>query len=92
MRSATAQKPAGVTPDAAPAAAPEVEATAAGFQTLIAGVAPLSSRARLQVRADAPLMPKRAQKRCDLGLFDEASRRQTDLVDLLRLLECGGRV
>lgn len=71
----------------APATPVETEATEAGPQTLIAGVRPLSPRDRLAVLADAPLAPSVRQKRCDLGLFDMESRRQTDLIDALRTLE-----
>jgi hypothetical protein len=55
------------------------EPTAIGPQALVPGVAPIDARARLQMRADAPLEPKRPQRACDLGLFDEAARNQLDL-------------
>lgn len=69
---------------------PETEATDAGTQTLMRGVAPFDGfavsplHARLTVLAAAPLAPRAAQKRCDMGLFDLESRRQIDLVDELR--------
>ncbi|WP_375210706.1 hypothetical protein [Hyphococcus sp.] len=63
---------------------PETEATDAGTQTLMRGVAPITLRDRLTVLAAAPLAPRAAQKRCDMGLFDLESRRQIELVDELR--------
>ena len=55
-----------------------VETTAIGAQTLVPGVAPITPGQRLQWRADAPLAPHRAQRPCDLGLFDESARNQLD--------------
>ena len=66
---------------------PEAEETGAGTQTLMRGVAPITLRDRLAVLAAAPLAPRAAQKRCDMGLFDLESRRQIDLVDELRRLD-----
>ncbi|MFC2952547.1 hypothetical protein ACFOOP_11460 [Marinicaulis aureus] len=63
---------------------PETEETSAGSQTLMRGVAPITLRDRLAVLAAAPMAPRAAQKRCDVGLFDLESRRQIDLVDELR--------
>ena len=63
---------------------PETEETGAGMQTLMRGVAPITSRDRLSVLAAAPLAPRATQKSCDMGLFDLESRRQIDLVDELR--------
>ena len=69
---------------------PETEETDAGSQTLMRGVAPVTLRGRLAVLAAAPLAPRAAQKRCDVGLFDLSAeratdaRRQIDLVDELR--------
>lgn len=56
-----------------------VEPTAIGPQTLIPGVAPISSAERLQQRAAAPLEPKKPQRPCDLGLFDINARNQLEL-------------
>jgi hypothetical protein len=70
---------------AAPAleSAPEngllTEPTAAGEQTLVPGVAPISLRDRLAMRAAAPLEPKKPQRPPDIGLFDLAARNQLDL-------------
>ncbi len=63
---------------------PEIEETQAGVQTLMRGVAPVTLRDRLAFLAAAPMAPRAAQKRCDVGLFDSESRRQIDLVDELR--------
>lgn len=65
------------TPDAQAAFA--VEPTAIGPQTLVPGVAPITPRDRLAARAAAPLEPKKAQRPCDLGLFDLNARLQLDL-------------
>ena len=65
---------------------PTAEETDAGSQALMDGVAPITLRDRLLFKAVAPLEPRSAQKRCDHGLFDLTSRRQTDLVDELRRL------
>lgn len=62
------------------------EDTDAGLQAVLSGVAPITMRDRLLFKAAAPLEPRSAQKQCDHGLFDMASRRQTDLVDELRRL------
>jgi hypothetical protein len=64
---------------------PEIEQTPIGPQFVIRGYSPVSLRKRLEVRANEPPKPKRAcvQKPCDIGLFDEAARNQTDLLDAL---------
>ena len=66
----------------------ESEPTEIGEQTLVTGVRPVTLGDRLALRAAAPIAPKRnpdaRQKPCDLGLFDEVGRAQTDLVDLLK--------
>jgi hypothetical protein len=67
---------------ASPASAPpvfEVEVTAIGIQTLVAGVAPITPAQRLTLRADAPLLPKKPQRPLDLGLFDTAARNQIEM-------------
>ncbi len=56
-----------------------VEPTAIGPQSLIPGVTPITLGERLAQRAAAPLEPKRAQRPCDLGLFDLNARNQLDL-------------
>ena len=57
----------------------EVEATAIGIQTLVAGVAPITPAQRLALRADAPLLPTKPQRPLDLGLFDTAARNQIEM-------------
>ena len=57
----------------------ETEPTPIGEQTLIPGVRRVSIYERLMVLAAQPLGPKRLQKPCDLGLFDEVARNQLDL-------------
>lgn len=63
-------------PDTAPFAA---EPTAIGLQSLVPGVAPITARDRLALRATAPLTPNKPQRPCDLGLFDANARNQLDL-------------
>jgi hypothetical protein len=64
------------------------EATEQGEQTLIDGVRPITLADRLTVLAAQPMRPKRNpnayQKSCDHGLFDEVSRAQLDLTDLIK--------
>ena len=55
------------------------EPTPSGHQTLVPGVPPVPLRERLEARMAAPLLPLRAQKPMDLGLFDLAARDQLDL-------------
>lgn len=64
------------------------EITEQGEQTLIDGVCPITLADRLAVLAAQPMRPKRnptaPQKSCDHGLFDEVSRAQLDLTDLIK--------
>jgi len=64
------------------------EITEQGEQTLIDGVRPITLADRLAVLAAQPMRPKRnptaPQKSCDHGLFDEVSRAQLDLTDLIK--------
>ena len=46
------------------------EQTPIGEQTLVYGVAPITPRDRLAMRANAPLEPRKAQRPADHGLFD----------------------
>ena len=71
----------------APNHQPVTEETDAGSQTILRGVAPIMQRDQLAVLAEAPMTPPSAQKKCDHGLFDLNSRRQSDLVDELRRLD-----
>jgi hypothetical protein len=61
------------------------EDTEAGEQHLVPGIAPIGLADRLTVLAAQPMAPRRnpsaAQKPCDIGLFDEAARNQSDLLD-----------
>jgi hypothetical protein len=57
----------------------DVEATAIGPQTLVPGVAPITPRDRLAIRANAPMEPRKAQRPADHGLFDMVSRTQIEL-------------
>ena len=56
----------------------ESEQTAIGEQTLVHGVAPITPRDRLAMRANAPLEPKRRQRPADHGLFDTNARTQIE--------------
>lgn len=64
------------------------EQTPVGDQIVVPGVQPITLRDRLMVRAAAPMTPKRnphaQQKPCDVGLFDEVSCSQVDILDFLR--------
>ena len=55
------------------------EMTPDGEQTLIPGVRPITMRDRLEVRMEAPLVPRKLQKPLDIGLFDEIGRNQLEL-------------
>ncbi|MCT7376635.1 hypothetical protein [Chelativorans salis] len=69
------------------------EITPEGEQVLVPGIAPITLRDRLVARMTEPMTPKRnpdaAQEPCDIGLFDQTARDQTDLIDLLRAAERG---
>ena len=68
--------------NAAPLAAAmpfETEATALGNQTLVPGVAPITPRDRLAIRANAPMEPRKAQRPADHGLFDTNARNQIEM-------------
>lgn len=57
----------------------EVEVTPIGNQTLVPGVAPITPRDRLAMRANAPLEPKKRQRPADHGLFDLGARNQVEM-------------
>ena len=57
----------------------ETEATAIGNQTLVPGVAPITPRDRLAIRANAPMEPRKAQRPADHGLFDINARKQIEM-------------
>jgi hypothetical protein len=58
---------------------PASEMTPIGEQTLIAGVRPIISRDRLQMRMEAPLEPCCRQKPLNIGLSDDDARNQLEL-------------
>ena len=55
------------------------EETEPGTQYLLGDVAPISQRQRLEALFHIPTLPRVRQKPCDIGLFDEYSRRQIEL-------------
>jgi hypothetical protein len=57
----------------------EAESTPIGNQTLVPGVAPITPRDRLAMRANAPLEPKKRQRPADHGLFDTNARNQIEM-------------
>ena len=57
----------------------EAEQTAAGDQTLVPGVAPVTLGDRLAQLANAPMLPKRLQRPADHGLFDTNGRNQLEM-------------
>jgi hypothetical protein len=57
----------------------QIEVTPIGNQILVPGVAPITPRDRLAMRADAPLLPKKPQRPIDHGLFDTNARNQIEL-------------
>ncbi len=54
------------------------EFTDQGEQTLVPGVAPITLRDRLDLLAALPMVPRKPQKPCNVGLFDEVARAQLD--------------
>ena len=71
------------------------EQTDVGTQTLIEGVRPITLREKLDLLTHQPmsgprkfgLIQCRPQNPCNHGLFDEVSRTQIDLLDLISNLE-----
>ena len=55
------------------------EQTPLGEQTLVCGVAPITPRDRLAIRANAPMEPRKPQRPADHGLFDLISRTQIEM-------------
>ena len=55
------------------------EQTPIGEQTLVHGVAPITPRDRLAIRANAPMEPRKAQRAADHGLFDTNARNQIEM-------------
>jgi hypothetical protein len=64
----------------------QTEVTAAGEQSLLPGVAPVSERDRLQLQAEKPLRGGE-QAPAAGGLFDEGARKQVDLLDAIAVSE-----
>ena len=62
----------------------ESERIESGEQTLVPGVRPVTTRDRLEWKMTQPNPGTRAQKPCDLGLFDLNARNQLDLIDLIQ--------
>lgn len=58
----------------------ETEATEQGDQTPMPGVRPVTVKDRLRNLAEAPLARRKPQKPLNVGLFDEDSRNQLDLL------------
>ena len=69
----------------------QTETTEEGEQTLVHGVRPVTLGERLTAKTRHPSRPRRnpdaRQLPCDLGLFDEVGRAQTDLLDLIDQME-----
>jgi hypothetical protein len=57
----------------------ETEMTPIGIQTLVSGVAPITPRDRLAIRANAPMEPRKPQRPADHGLFDTNARNQVEM-------------
>ena len=55
------------------------EQTPIGEQMLVHGVAPITPRDRLAMRANAPMEPRKPQRPADHGLFDTVSRTQIEM-------------
>lgn len=55
------------------------EQTAIGEQTLVYGIAPITPRDRLTMRANSPLEPRKPQRPTDHGLFDTNARNQIEM-------------
>ena len=55
------------------------EQTPIGEPTLVYGVAPITARDRLAIRANAPMEPRKAQRAADHGLFDTNARNQIEM-------------
>lgn len=61
---------------------PATEQTDQGQQFLVPGVAPITMADRLAGKWSAPMQPRRPapQRPCNIGLFDEDSRNQMELL------------
>ena len=59
--------------------APTYEQTDQGDQALMPIVKPIKLRERLEAMAGAPMLPTKAQKPLNIGLFDEDAQNQLAL-------------
>jgi hypothetical protein len=57
----------------------QIEVTPIGNQILVPGVAPITPRDRLAIRANAPMEPRKPQRPADHGLFDTNARNQVEM-------------
>ena len=57
----------------------ETDAKPFGNQALAPGVAPITPRDRLAMRANAPLEPRKPQRPADHGLFDTNAQLQIEM-------------
>ena len=55
------------------------ELTPIGEQTLVYGIAPITARDRLAIRANTPMEPRKPQRPADHGLFDTNARNQIEM-------------
>jgi hypothetical protein len=55
------------------------EQTPIGEQALVYGVAPITPRDRLAIRANAPMEPRKPQRPANHGLFDVSARNQIEM-------------
>ena len=55
------------------------EQTPIGEQVLVPGVAPITPAQRLNLRANAPMEPRKPQRPADHGLFDTNARNQIEM-------------
>lgn len=58
---------------------PDTERTDQGEQYLAPVVAPITDQQRLAARWQSPMKPRKPQRPCDVGLFDEDAQKQEHL-------------
>lgn len=58
---------------------PVFEQTSIGEQMLVYGIAPISLGERLALFANSPLVPRKAQRPINHGLFDTNARHQLEM-------------
>jgi hypothetical protein len=59
--------------------AADVERTPEGLQLMLGGVKPQSMKDKLDWLIAQPMQPRKQQKPCNIGLFDEDRRNQLEL-------------